>query len=297
MNTLPYSLVIATFERPAQLAETLKSLAAQTRPPDLTVIVDSSHDDQSRAVAESFQQKLRIEYERAVEPSSAKQRNQGAQRVSTPLIGFLDDDTTLSADTFGRLCKVFEQDDDAGVGGVAARIRGMQHTPPRGLLWFYYRLQAGYSHPTYGGKLFGPAINCLPAYTESDGELIPAEWLNSTCVLYRTPLFNREKFPDFHGYSFMEDVHLSARIGKTHKLFFHATAMFGHHDAPSSFKRDVRQMARMRAQNRRRVANGPMGCTGPVFEAKFFLHRLFSTVSIFRNRGRDWGKEILGTWS
>ena len=297
MNPLPYSLVIATFERPAQLAETLNSLAAQTRPPELTVIVDSSRDDRSRVVAESFQQKLRIEYERAIEPSSAKQRNQGAQRVSTPLVGFLDDDTTLSPDTFQQICKIFEQDANGEAGGVAARIRRIQHTPPRGLLWFYYRVQAGYSHPTYGGKLFGPAINCLPTYTESDGDLIPAEWLNSTCVLYRTPLFKREKFPDFRGYSFMEDVHLSARIGKTHKLFFHKSAMFEHHDAPSSFKSDVQQMARMRAQNQRRVADETMSCNGAVFAVKFFLHRLFVTVSIFRNRGRDWWKEIIGTWS
>jgi GT2 family glycosyltransferase len=295
MQSLNYTVVIATYERPAQLSETLKSLEAQTRQPHRVVVIDASGNEQTHEVVN--RSKLPIEYERAREPSAAMQRNQGAARVITPLISFLDDDTTLSPDLFEKICAVFERDQAGAVGGVAARIAGMQHTRPRGLLRLYYRLQAGYAHPTYGGKLFGPAINCLPAYTEAEGDLMPADWLNSTCVTYRTPLFQREKFPNFHGYSFMEDVHLSARIRRTHKLFFHSTAMFEHHDAPSTFKRDVKTMARMRTRNQRLVAREVLNFTGPLFEAKFFLHRLFSTVSILRSRDKDAWRAIIGTWT
>jgi GT2 family glycosyltransferase len=294
---IEYSIVIATFERPSQLAATLTSVAAQTHPPASVIVIDASQQSESREVVESFAQTLPISYERANEPSAAMQRNQGALRVTTPLISFLDDDTTISATAFEQLCKTFEEDTSQTIGGVAARIHGMQHKPPRGLLWFYYRLQAGYSHPTYGGKLFGPAINCLPTYTEADSPLIPSGWLNSTCVLYRTPVFQREKFPNFRGYSFMEDVHLSARIAKTHHLYFHATAEFEHHDAPSSFKRNAEQMARMRIRNQRVVARDVLQLSGPVFELKFFLHRLFSTVSILRQGSQSRWLELLGTWT
>jgi GT2 family glycosyltransferase len=296
MNKPPYSLVIATFERPEPLAETLASLEKQTHPPAQVIIVDASKDERTREVAANFEKRLPVIYERASAPSAALQRNQGARLATSALTGFLDDDTTLCADVFEKLCDVFAADAEKKIGGVAARIAGMRHKPPRGLLWFYYRLQAGYSHPTYGGKLFGPVINCIPSYDAADGDLIPGEWLNSTCVLYRTQVFLNELFPKFEGYSFMEDVHLSARIAKTHRLFFHATAEFEHHDATSSFKRDARWMARMRIRNQRAVARDVMNLAGPIFEAKLLLHKLFVTVSILRWQKSARWDAIAGTW-
>src|SRR5205085_4047936 len=145
------------------------------------------------------------------------------------------------------------------IGGVSARIEEIERPVPSRFSWWYYRLQAGYSDETYGAKLFGPAINCLPCYNESDDDLIPAQWLNSGCVFYRTPVFLREKFPDFHGYSFMEDVHLSARIAKTHRLFFHKRALCRHRDATNSLKRNVKELARMRVRNQRAVARDVLG--------------------------------------
>jgi len=297
MKKMAYSLVIATFERPSALAETLESITAQTCLPELIIIVDASKDDESLKIVQSFEARLPVKYERAIEASAAGQRNQGARNITTPLVGFLDDDTTLSRDIFEKICSVFEPDDAENIGGVAGRIEGLQQKQPHGLLWYYYRLQAGYPHPTYGGKLFGPAINCLPAYTETTGDLIPADWLNSTCVVYRTPVFMREMFPNFQGYSFMEDVHLSSRIAKSHKLFFHASALFQHHDAPSEFKRNPEQMARMRIRNQRVVTKDVLQLSGRVFEIKFFLHRLFSTVALLRRRDKNSWKEIIGTWS
>lgn len=293
---LPYTVVIATFERVTELRVTLASIAAQTHPPARIVVVDASRDEQTRALADDFATRLPLRYERALRPSAAVQRNQGAAHVATPLIAFLDDDVFVPAETFATICAAFERDEAERIGGIAARIDGLQHTPPRGLLWWYYRLQAGYAHPTYGGKLFGPAINCLPTYAESNGELIRSDWLNSTCVFYRTELFRREKFPEFEGYSFLEDVHVSARIGRTHELFFHRTAHFEHRDAPSTFKRNARQLARMRVRHQRLVAREIVGLAEPVLTAKLLLHRLFASVSVLRQRSPTWKQELAGTW-
>ena len=296
MSALAYSIVIATFERPAELRVTLESIAAQTRPPQRVIIVDASNDGHSRAVADTFTGRLPLHYERAIRPSSAVQRNQGAEHVATPLIAFLDDDVFVPAETFATICAAFERDETQRIGGIAGRIVGMSHRPPRGLLWWYYRLQAGYSHPTYGAKLFGAGINCLPTYGENDPDLIPSDWLNSTCVFFRTDLFRREKFPEFEGYSFLEDVHLSARIGRTHELFFHRTAMFEHRDAPSTFKRNARQLARMRVRHRRVVARDILGVREPALTFKLLLHRLFASVTVLRSRQPSWKQELLGIW-
>ncbi|KAB2647632.1 MAG: glycosyltransferase family 2 protein [Verrucomicrobia bacterium] len=294
---LEYSIVIATFERPTELRVTLASIAAQTRLPRAVIIVDSSGDNDAHAVCDNFATQLPLRYERAHRPSAAVQRNQGAAHVQTPLVAFLDDDVFVPPATFATICTAFDRDETGRIGGIAARISGMQHTPPRGLLWWYYRLQAGYGHPTYGGKLFGPAINCLPTYSESGGELIRSDWLNSTCVFYRTELFRRERFPEFEGYSFLEDVHVSARIARTHEVFFHRTAGFEHHDAPSTFKRNARQLAHMRVRHQRLVAGEILGLGEPVLTIKLLLHRLFASVSVLRQRAPGWKQELLGTWT
>ena len=179
---------------------------------------------------------------------------------------------------------------------LAGRISDMEHGRPSGLLWWYYRLQAGYAHPHYGARLFGPAINCLPHYADS-GASIPAEWLNSTCVVYRTAAFAAEKFPEFEGYSFMEDVHLSARLAKKWRLFFHADAVYEHRSQPSEFKRDARALAASRIRHQRMVAEDVLGLRGVAFELKFLLHRLFATASILRQRPPQWREELKGTWS
>ena len=297
VSALAYSIVIATFERSEELRVTLDSIAAQTRLPQRVIIVDASHDGQTRAVADTFTARLPLHCERAIRPSSAVQRNQGAAHVGTPLIAFLDDDVVVRPETFATIVAALEHDEAQRIGGIAGRIEGLQHRPPRGLLWWYYRLQAGYAHPTYGAKLFGAAINCLPTYAESDADLIRSDWLNSTCVFYRTALFAREKFPEFEGYSFLEDVHVSARIGRTHDLFFHRTATFEHRDATSTFKRDARQLARMRVRHRRVVARDIVGLREPALTFKLLLHRLFTSACLLRSRHPSWQQEFLGTWT
>lgn len=300
MKPLTYSLVIPAYELPDELDRTLAGIAAQTRPPAAVIIIDASTHDRCRAVAERWQAQLPVRYERAAAASAALQRNQGAQLLdaaASPLVGFMDDDITLYPDTCAKVCAVFDADAARETGGVAVRIDQIQRPEPGALSWWYYRLQAGYADRTYGGRLFGPAINCLPCYTESDGDLIAADWLNSGCVFYRTDLFLRELFPRFDGYSFMEDVHLSARIARTHRLYFHKTARCQHRDGAVSRPRNLTDIARMRIRNQRLVARDVLGLSGPVFEAKLLLHRLFASVSVLRARGPGWKQELTGTWT
>ena len=140
---LDYSLVIATYERAEELRTTLASIAAQTRPPAAVIVVDSSPDDKTRAVVEAAP--LPVRYERAKKPSAAVQRNQGAELVTTPLVAFVDDDVFVPEESFAKICEAFDADTEEKIGGIAARIDGMQHRVPSGLLRLYYRLQAGYA--------------------------------------------------------------------------------------------------------------------------------------------------------
>ncbi len=289
-----YTVVISTFERPGPLNDALESLALQSHMPKRVIIVDASENVASAKICERFQDRLPVEHRLASKRSAAIQRNEGAADVKTPLAAFMDDDVVLQPDTFALLCAPF--DSDPKIGGVAGRIFGLEHCTPAGLLWWYYRFQAGYSHPNYGGRVIGPAINSLPCY-DGTMDLIPSEWLNSTCVAYRTEAFASEQFPEFEGYSFMEDVHLSTRIAKNWNLYFHAQSLYEHRSQPSIFKKDIRSLAASRIRNQRLVATGVLGLSGPVFELKFLLHRMFASTSILRRRTPQWIEELRGTWS
>lgn len=290
-----YSIVVATMDRVVKLRAALESVRRQTLQPERVIIVDASRTEETRQLAQEFSTQLRIDYQRATLPSAARQRNQGAESVTTELIAFIDDDVVLAEDLFAKCCAVFGEDEVREIGGVAARMAGSTHPRPRGLLWWYYRLQAGYADATYGARLFGPVINCFPCYDEQAGPLIAADWLNSGCVLFRTASFHAVKFPTFEGYSFMEDVHLSARIARTQLLFFHADAVFEHHPESSATKSDRRLLARQRIQNQRALARDVLGLSGPVFEIKLLLHRVFAAISIVRRREPGWFRELQGT--
>jgi glycosyltransferase involved in cell wall biosynthesis len=291
-----YSAVIATLDRPALLSAALDSLIQQTRPPSRIIVVDASGKDETEAVVDRLRDRAPILYLRSPTQSAAQQRNLGAASVSTPFIAFIDDDVVLPAGTFSRLVAPFEGENGEDIGGVAGRIQDLGHSKPRGLLWWYYRLQAGYPHPNFGARLMGAAVNTLPCYEEQSG-LIPSDWLNTTCVLYRTDLFLRERFPDFKGYSFMEDVHLSARIAKTHRLYFDGEAIYEHHSAPTAFKRNQAAHAAAAIQNRRIVARDVLSVGGFELELKMLLHRLFCTVAFARSRKEGWLSAVRGTWS
>lgn len=292
MTTLGYSIVIATYERASALRDALASVAAQTRLPEKIVIVDASAGTESEKVAS--ESTLPAVYRRAERPSAAVQRNQGFREVTSPLVAFIDDDVVLAPDVFEKLCNVFES--RADTGGASARMNGAEHPAPSPLLRSYYRLQAGYDDETYGGRLFGPAINCFPCYSAQREELIPADWLNLGCVLFRSDAFAAELFPQFEGYSFGEDVHLSARIGRKLRLYFHATARYDHFPSMSPAKRHYLRNARMSAHNRRLIARDVQRLGGWELFWKDVLHRLFVTVFFLRTRPAGWLPTIAGNW-
>jgi len=292
MTQLPYSIVIATYERAGALRDALASVARQTRLPERIVVVDASAGDESQRVAEESASP--VIYRRAERPSAAVQRNEGFREITTPLVAFIDDDVVLATDVFEKLCAVFETQPDTA--GVSARMNGSEHPAPSPLLRKYYRLQAGYDEATFGARLFGAGINCFPCYSAQHGELIRADWLNLGCVMFRSAAFARELFPHFDGYSYGEDVHLSARMARHGRLYFHAAARYDHFPSMSAAKRNLFRSARMAARNRRVIARDVQGLRGWELLWKDVLHRAFVSVFLLRTRPAGWARMIAGNW-
>ncbi|GAA3224111.1 glycosyltransferase family 2 protein [Dactylosporangium siamense] len=82
--------VVPTHDRPELLPRALRSVLAQTRPPDSVIVVDDTGS--AGPVVAEFDGRVR--YVRSWSSTAGASRNLGAARAGTPLLAFLDDDDT-----------------------------------------------------------------------------------------------------------------------------------------------------------------------------------------------------------
>lgn len=112
---------------------------------------------------------------------------------------------------------------------------------------------AGKSH-SYAGRVLGPAINLLPEDCGSLPEIVPVEWLNTTCAMYRLDVLPRPAFAShFTGYSLMEDLTLSLEVARRWRLVNARTARIFHDSQNGSHKSNVTDLSAMELINRHYV--------------------------------------------
>jgi glycosyltransferase involved in cell wall biosynthesis len=230
------------------------------------------------------------------EKSAARQRNQAAASATGDVLAFLDDDIEFGPDLFARVLAHFDRLTEAQLGAASPRIANTDRNAPGRFTRWYYTLQAGYADSDFGGRLFGSGLNCFPLYHEGGPELMPVEWLPSTCLFMRAGLFHRHRFPSFTGYSFAEDVHLTARAAREAPLFFLREPAILHHSLPSAFKADRAALIAGKLHNMGRVARDVMGLRGWALWWRWQLHRGFLTAVLLCRRPPDWGAELRGIW-
>ncbi len=314
---MQFSAVIPTLGGRASLGTTLRALEGQTVPPvEIVLVVAPAAAGQTgwEAAADVSGGRIPLRVVRSLVASAARQRNAGAAAARSERLLFIDDDILPAPDACERLLEAMEQ---LELSAVSGRMRGAGHTRPRGLLRLYYRLQAGFPHPTWGAMVLGPAICTLPCYDHDlvERDVIRSQWLPSGMLLVRRDRFEScGGFPGFSGYSALEDVHLTARLagfkpqfgpattastGQGHEgaaVGFHTAAWFDHTGDESTGLVDPAGLARMRMANRWLVAREVMGQRGFGLWWRFQLLKVFDTVALARQRNAGWLEEIRGTW-
>jgi glycosyltransferase involved in cell wall biosynthesis len=282
---LPLSVIIATADRSKSLNSTLRSLSAQNCQPSEIIIIDASSNNATELTIKSEKYNLpgRIEYKKAGQKGAAVQRNEGVELAKYDIIGFMDDDIFLEPYCIENLWNACQ---DANVGGVNALITNQQYVVPGFVTRTFYKLMDGKKAKQPGGKLLGPLINVLPADDKGLGQIVPVEWLNTTCTFYNKKYLPQPPFDlHFKGYSLMEDVALSIRVGKVAKLYNVRAARIFHDTQPGSEKNNIAIMAEMELVNRYYVMKNVAGITGwkPYFKLLFQqLFYAFTTQLIFR---------------
>lgn len=123
---MDWSLVLATYNRPAMLRTCIELAVAQTRPPREVVVVDASNgwEESREAVAAVLAQHPEIvfEYHQAEQRSLAAQRNQGLRRATADVLFFIDDDSLMYPDCAEEVMRVYEADTAGGLAGVQTNL-------------------------------------------------------------------------------------------------------------------------------------------------------------------------------
>lgn len=296
MTARDVTVCIATADRPDELRRVLGELRDSSRVPAEVRVADASLGDESLIVCSESWTPLVVSHLRCSRMSAACQRNIAAAHVDTPYIAFCDDDIEVPVHALDRLVSTFGQDVDQLTGGVAAVAVGELQVRPSRLVRWYYRLMAGYPHEHYGGRFFGAAINTYPTDARADPELYPTEWLDTRLVLYRTRIFQAVLFPEFDGYSFQEDVNLSWRIGRTHKLYFDRRIRYVHRNAAKSHRENATRLAVMRVAHRWHNASALLRLKPRQLAVKFLISQIFDTAVLLRARPPKWLPELRASW-
>jgi len=218
------SVVVATRNRLPELRRMLRSLEAQSVDLREVIIVDGS-DIPLGGCFNEFEN-LPIRYVRCFPPSSTKQRNEGIKTVSpeSEYIGFLDDDVILEPGALVAMREFWQSSAD-NTGGAALN---MTNHPP--LEWPFLKTSRlaeilGLYSSRKGAVMrsgFQTMIGPVQVVTHCD-------WLPTTAVVWRKRVFESFRFDEwFDGYSYLEDLDFSYRVGKEFTLVLVPGSRYSH---------------------------------------------------------------------
>jgi GT2 family glycosyltransferase len=222
------AFVVATKDRPDEIRTLMKNLSSQSRRPDELIIVDGSDAplDEASLPKGAFP----VKYLRSRPPSASRQRNVGLGAVAPEinLIGFLDDDVVLETHAVENMMEFWKSCPE-DVGGVSFNL--LNHPP------------------LYAADLKSlPLAEKLGLYSRERGRVLPSgfqtmlgrtdetvfvQWLPSGASIWRREVFSRISFDEwFKGYSYLEDLDFSYRVGKSFRLAVLGGAGYRHYPAP-----------------------------------------------------------------
>ncbi|MEM7145836.1 MAG: glycosyltransferase family A protein [Verrucomicrobiota bacterium] len=284
-ETFPASAIIPTRHRGNVLRRTLESVANQSSCPTEIIVVDASLDSYTKEICRELAETLalyrshcHLHYQAAQQPGAASQRNEGVASASGECILFMDDDIILEPECLRRLWVALNSDPQ--IGGVSAMITNQKYHPPgpvskRLFAW----LNNGHAE-NYAGKCIGPALAQLPDDDPSLPDVVPVEWLNTTCTLYRRQALPSPPFEShFHGASIAEDLTLSLIVGKGWRLANARTARIYHDSQQGDHKKSLVTISAMTTINRHFIMRHILAKDSFADYANLCLVEVFSLAS------------------
>ena len=177
-------------------------------------------------------------------PGSARQRNIGFSLSRGNCLLFFDDDVILDSEYIHIIMDTFAQHKKEQLGGMTRKITNIKQSP---IAWERIFRKVFFLSDLGQGKIKisgfpSPKINDTPGYVE---------FLPGCNMIYKRNVFSQFLFDEaLTGYSYMEDVDLSFRIGKKYLLYYQPKAKIKHYSTTHKTY-DSRALRKMMIQNHR----------------------------------------------
>ncbi|OYU82787.1 MAG: glycosyl transferase family 2 [Flavobacterium sp. BFFFF2] len=252
--SLPFALIICTYNRPTALRKLLHTVLQQTCKPSSIVIIDASEGSLQVDFFQEFDG-LPIDYYVAEphEKGLTRQRNAGIQRVkqSVEVVCFVDDDCLLSPTYFEQLNQAYLQHPEAiGIGGyISNEAQWEQYDPQKHQAKSHFILD-GYARAEAWRLRLRKAIWLGPnkppgiweeaghtrsiGYLPPTGRIYPVDFLMGGVSSFKASIFKQHVFSTyFEGYGLYEDLEFCLRIRELGSLYVATAATLEHWHEPA----------------------------------------------------------------
>lgn len=245
------SLIIATYERPQQVAHLVEALAASIDCPAEVVVVDGSRSRESETALRMNLARRDLPFDLIyvqASPGLTRQRNIGIDVSSRPYVYFLDDDCLPQANYFSAIRAVFEDDKNQRIGAVCGLVVNEMNNP---LTWRWRMRRALRIVPQGEPGSYFASGSCAPRNpVRPFSGIRRVDNLHGCAMAFRRVVLDRNRFSEFfEGYSQGEDLEMSLRVGRAWQIVWCGDAHVGHYHAssgrPTSFAK-----GRMEVRNR-----------------------------------------------
>lgn len=223
---MTFSIVIPTKDRPLDLQNCVKSIVNQTVLPQELIIVDASSDGISteniKNCKDIIRDRVKVVYIRS-QPAVSKQRNIGAERASSDIVFFFDDDIVLEKNYHEKVLEVYELKKGQNIAGVQGSISNYYN-----LTWIhrifrklFFMTRASKNEKSRFLSSLGYVYIPLPK------EIIEVEAIAAGLCSYYREIFNEFKFDE--AFDRCTDLELSYRVSRKYKLYQTPYAVAFHH--------------------------------------------------------------------
>ncbi len=222
-QTADISIVTPTFRRPKEVSELLENLSEQTVLPKEIILIDGAppQENETQEIVEKVIKDFpfTIHYMRR-QGGTAVQRNFGIETAKSDFVALIDDDVRLEKKFLSEILKVFADDKQKKIGGIAG-YRANQHFRAENTeRWRWYKrlkLLKTFEPGRYDFECGYPVNNNLqPPFTG----VRAVDFMTTACAVWRREVFDAglrfDKF--FSDYGVLEDAHFSLRAGKNWNL-------------------------------------------------------------------------------
>ncbi len=227
------SIIIATYNRPKELAVAIGSILDQTVKPLEIIVVDDGALPDPPLQSEALKKGIRYTYIRKSPDNRGltRSRNIGIDAACGDILFFLDDDIQLFTDFLETSLTCYHNHPHIDGMGGGERLNKKPSISQK--LWFCYEIlfcmtgfKKGYFLPSaFSTNLGNPNLKT---------RFGPVEFLGGASFSFRRHVFETARFSEeFAGYGLGEDKEFSYRISNTHSLYANPDAKLYHFESPA----------------------------------------------------------------